>query len=342
MAQDSSGDKYRILEEMGESIDMTLGRLNVETGHVDWYRRPHHVTDGVGAVQDLLKRHGNKIDQVPLMKPGKVPGRLKRLFLLWEHIKNMPSRHYAWKTWHEKQFGRGLCLAYAQYDRDGTRALLDYARSQKSSLNSVLLWTLNECACELLLTEPPEESVWTIPLNLRGGVKTDNAAGNVTASISLRLPPDPELRYIDDKIKSIYQQGVHWGAWVMSNMTRYVGKKLFRHLAKNSKPIWMGVFSNVGSWPLEELPHAIDDRYAYLGLPPATYILPVTCCSLTWNGRMSLTAQLHSSISDDSADTQKLIAAWTDKLNQLAGISTDQVRVKVEPWPAVREVAEEY
>lgn len=342
MGRDSSGEKYRILEEIGESIDMTLGRINVETGEVKWYRRPHYVTDGVGAVCDLLKLNGNQIDQVPLMKPGEVPGPFKRFQLLLKHWKNMPARNYPWKTWYPKRYGIGTSVGYAQYDRDATKALLNYARSQKCSLNSVLLWTLNQCSCELLLTEQPEETIWTIPLNLRGGVHSDTDAGNLTASISLRLPPQPSVNFIDDKIKTIYQEGVHWGAWVMSNMTRYIGKGLFRFLALRARPIWMGVFSNVGSWPLAELPHPIDERYAYIGVPPATAILPVTCCSLTWNGRMTLSAQLHSSISDDLADTQALLDGWIKKLNQLAGISASQVKTAVKPWDEVTPQAQLY
>ncbi len=342
MTRDSSGEKYLILQDIGESIDMTLGRMNIETGEVDWFRRPHYVTDGVGAVRDVLRLNGNQIDEVPLMKPGEVPGRFKRFLLLLQHWRNMPARSYPWKTWYPKKYGVGTSLAYAQFDRDATQALLNYARGQKCSLNSVLLWTLNQCCCELLLTQKPDETIWTIPLNLRGGVKTDNAAGNVTASISLRLPADPELNYIDTKIKDIYQQGVHWGAWVMSNMTRYIGKRLFRFLALRARPIWMGVFSNVGSWPLQELPHPIDDRYAYIGVPPATNLLPVTCCSLTWNGRMTLSAQLHSSISDDIADTEKLIQTWTARLRELADLSPQQVAIAVKPWDNISRVAKEF
>src|SRR5690606_9910684 len=140
--------------------------------------------------------------------------------------------------------------AWTLFDRDATTALLDYARANKVSLNAVLLQTLNEVCCDTLLSSPPEETVWTIPLNLRGGASAGNTSSNVTASISLRLPPSSGARFIDERIKSIYQQGVHWGAWLLSNLTAIIGKRGFRFLAERAKPVWMGVFSNVGSWPM--------------------------------------------------------------------------------------------
>ena len=342
MPRDTSGEKYLIFKEMGECIDMTFGRVHLDTGQIDWLHRPHNISDGVGAFTDLLNMDGNRITEQPLMKPGKKPGFFKRLMLLFQHIRNMPERVYAWKYYRPEQRGVGTCLAYTLFDRDACRALLDYARTQKASLNSVLLWTLNDIICDTLMTETPEETVWTIPLNLRGGASDGNTSSNVTASISLRVPAAPELGYIDDKIKSIYQQGVHWGAWLMSNMTAVVGKRGFRYLAEHSKPRWVGVFSNVGSWPPPNHPYPIDDNITYMGAPPVTALLPVTCCSMTWNGRMILTLQLHSSISNDIADTEKVIQAWTRKLAQLAGLRPEQYRTGFKDWQELATQSQQF
>ena len=35
MPRDTSGEKYLILKEMGETIDMTFGRVHLDTGKVD-------------------------------------------------------------------------------------------------------------------------------------------------------------------------------------------------------------------------------------------------------------------------------------------------------------------
>ncbi|MDF1781683.1 MAG: hypothetical protein P1U67_10335 [Alcanivoracaceae bacterium] len=332
MARDSSGEKYLILKEMGESIDMTFGRVALDSGKVDWMYRPHNISDGVGAYTDLLNLDGNKITEQPLMKSGPIPGLLKRIGLLRQHMKNMRPTTYAWKYHDPKKRGLGLTLAYTLFDKDALKALLDYARAQKTSLNSVLLWTLNDVACETLLTAPPEETVWTIPLNLRGGATAGATSSNVTASICLRLPPNPSVSYIDTKIKTIYQQGVHWGAWLLSNMTRFIGKRGFKFLAERARPCWLGVFSNVGSWPPPNHPHPVDENIGYMGAPPATSILPITCCSMTWNNRMSLTLQLHPSISNDKADTEKMIQRWTQRLADIAGLSPEQFSIGYKDW----------
>lgn len=341
MPRDTSGEKYLILKEMGETIDMTFGRVHLDTGKVDWLHRPHNISDGVGAFTDLLNRDGNHISEQPLMKPGAVPSLWQRLLLLRQHLKNMRPCSYDWKFYRPSR-GVGTSLAWTLFDRGDTTALLDYARANKVSLNAVLLQTLNEVCCDTLLRSPPEETVWTIPLNLRGGASSGNTSSNVTASISLRLPPSPEARYIDERIKTIYQQGVHWGAWLLSNLTAIVGKRGFRFLAERARPVWMGVFSNVGSWPMPGYTHPIDDNITYMGAPPVTALLPVTCCSMTWNQRMILTVQLHSSISDDISDTEEVMRQWARKLSQLAGLKATELRYSLKPWPELAQESEQF
>src|SRR5690606_2280695 len=183
----------------------------------------------------------------------------QRLLLLRQHLKNMRPCSYDWK-FHRASRGVGTSLAWTLFDRDDTRALLDYARNNKVSLNAVLLQTLNEVCCDTLLRSPPEETVWTIPLNLRGGASSGNTSSNVTASISLRLPPAPEARYIDERIKTIYRRCVNSSLCLVSNLTVIIGKAGFRFLAERARPVWMRVFSNVGSGQMPGYTHPIDDN----------------------------------------------------------------------------------
>lgn len=342
MARDSSGEKYLILKEMGETIDMTFGRVHVASGEVDWLFRPHNISDGVGAFTDLLNKDGNQITEQPLMKAEAIPNFFSRLRLLFQHLKNMRKQEYDWRHRDTRQRGVGTSLAYIRFDKAATQALLDHSRTVKCSLNSVMLRLLNEVAIDNLLNSTPTETVWTIPLNLRGGATSGNASSNFTASISLRLPPAPTDTYIHEKIRTIYAQGVHWGAWLLSNMTRYVGKTAFRYLAEHAKPCWLGVFSNVGAWPPAGYEHPIDDDITYMGAPPVTSLLPVTACSMTWNQRMTLTLQLHSSISKDIGDTETMVQQWATKLAALANLTSDQYVIAVVPWSTVSAQTKEF
>jgi hypothetical protein len=79
-----------------------------------------------------------------------------------------------------------------------------------------------------------------------------------------------------------------------------------------------------------------------MGAPPVTALLPVTCCSMTWNQRMILTVQLHSSISDDVADTEEVMRQWTRKLSQLAGLKATDLRYGLKPWKQLQQESEQF
>lgn len=328
MARDTSGEKYLIFKEMGESIDMTLCVVPKETPEkLNVYLMDHSKRDGIAAFDYLLAEDGMKIKEHPQMKGIKKPSLWSRIQLMREHMRNMPKINYPWKQGDFSVRGFAPTYTYALFDEETTTALLNHARDQKVSLNALLLSELNKVSIEHLMTEAPEQTVWTIPLNMRGGASEGNAEVNTTASISLIIPKSMDTAGIDAKIKSIYMQGVHWGAWLLSNITGIIGLSAFRYLVKKIKPTWVGVFSNMGSWPANDnLDGAIDDGRYYVCNPPATFILPVTTATITWYGRLSLSLQLHPSICKDPEGAKQVLAAWVDALTSAINVDSKKVR----------------
>lgn len=328
MPRDTSGEKYLVFKEMGESIDMIICVAPKETPEkLDVYLMDHSKRDGIAAFDYLFAKDGMKIKEHPQMKAGEVPSLWRRIQLMRQHLRNMPKMKYPWKQGDFSVRGFAPSFAYALFDEETTTKLLNYAREQKVSLNALLLSTLNDVSIKHLMTSVPDKTVWTIPLNMRGGASKGNAKANTTASISLVIPKTMDTVGIDAKIKSIYMQGVHWGAWLLSNITGVIGLSGFRYLAKRVKPTWVGVFSNLGSWPINDnIEGAFDDGRYYVCCPPATFILPVTSATITWYGRMSFALQLHPSICKSEEGAQQVVAAWVDALTSMVDVDSSKVR----------------
>jgi hypothetical protein len=57
---------------------------------------------------------------------------------------------------------------------------------------------------------------------------------------------------------------------------------------------------------------------------------------------MILTVQLHSSISDDVADTEEVMRQWARKLSQLAGLKAAELRYGLKSWQELAQESEQF
>jgi len=239
---DWSGEKYLVAKELGECIDMVFGRYSENQKKVNWYLRPHNVSDGIGGFTELLKRDKIEIGQQPQLRGYKTPHVAKRLRLLYKHIRNLRAIDYPFKSFDPSKKGVGAGVSYCFFTKEQSDLLLNYCRSQKVSITSLLLWALDKAVVKNLLMAPSERA-WLVPLNFRGKVTKENESGNFTSSMTIRFSETPTLKSVHSEIRSIYKSGMHWGAWILSNLTKYVGKRGLKYLLKNTKPCWIGVCS---------------------------------------------------------------------------------------------------
>jgi len=52
----------------------------------------------------------------------------------------------------------------------------------------------------------------------------------------------------------------------------------------------------------------------FVTAPPASAVCPVTAGSLTWNGQASFSLQLHSTLSSDVTEAEKLLECWLQQV----------------------------
>jgi hypothetical protein len=81
----------------------------------------------------------------------------------------------------------------------------------------------------------------------------------------------------------------------------------------------IGMLSNLGSWPAPE-EHGGDSRGTWYFAPPSYTSAPFAAGCLTWNGRLSLTTQIHPALRLHARDLDAIMNGWAMTIANLKGI----------------------
>lgn len=302
---DWSGQKYLLLKDRGHDVNIYFNRISKDKNNAitnTWYSRCHSISDGVGAFSDLQSTLSGERWQQPHNQKIPRPNLLKQLWQLLKYLWSHRPIEYRWRF--NKQQNTSLNQDYVatiNFSQKSTEELLAWAKLNKISLNSLLLWSLDKSTRSLLLVDNNVRA-WLIPVNMRGGLTLVNPSFNYTASLNLRLQnkgsskgiEELTVRDFDNKIKNLYSQGQQWGSWLYSNFSKYIPLTWSNRFIKNYKSCWLGVFSNLGTWSNpQETP--LDESVQWGVVSPATPFNPVASVALTWNNQLTLSLRIHPS-----------------------------------------------
>lgn len=292
---DWSGKKYLLLKDKGYDVNIYFNRISTSKNNAttnEWFRRCHSKSDGVGAFSDLQTNlTGIKWKQPHNQKISK-PTKVKRAWQLLKYLWSSRPIEYQWKN--NNKEASGDFVATMSFSEKSTEQLLAWAKQNKISLNSLLLWSLDSVVRSLLLTDN-QTRAWLIPVNMRGGIPLSNPSFNYTASINLRLKNNLSVMDFDQNIKKLYSQGQQWGSWLYSNFSQYIPEPWVKRLFKNYKTCWLGVFSNLGSWDHSQENSPSVESVQWSAVSPATPFNPVAVVALTWNKKLTLSLRIHPS-----------------------------------------------
>ena len=340
--------KYEIAKEFGEPIDMIFARHDLKQGDTEWFVRSHSKSDGMPALVELLKtKQGIEVAKTPTLKKAEKPSLPARLLYLYRHTKNLAKIDYPWKSFTPFSRGESAGIAYAIFSLDETKALVEYARRENASLTSLLLLTLNRASTRLLLTRP-SKTAWLVPINMRGGVDSEFSQGNSTAGLSLRFSEHPDLNEVQGKLTEATERKTHWGAWMSSNLAKYVGETRYRKMLARYRSCWMGVCSNLGAWPPTSAQAGMDagslrdpGDYVWLAGAPAVSICPVATVCMSWFGKLAVTVQLNRGLSMNLADTEAVLNAWVSEMKLLIADQRipNETKVLSKPWREVDQTS---
>lgn len=321
MAIDWSGRKYRVLQALGENIDMICGVYQPACGQMRWFLHSHELDDGGGAMVKILANMGVIIQPRQRKHRSGKPSLLTQLAALRLHIRNSRPVDYPWRQMSATPAPAEACFVYLLLPPAHSEQIRLHTRAQGVGETALFLASLDKVTRERCLAQACER-VWLLPHDVRRALGVSAQSGNWTAPVSLRVNQAPTAQAIYGQLKTLYGQRILWGSWLYTNFARWLSEGMIRRAYMRIKGrAWFGVYANMGHW---RAPAADAGRLPgawIVSAPPVSAICPVTAGSFTWDGRTGLTLQLHTSLGADHATCMAVMRDWAADLCREAGIT---------------------
>jgi hypothetical protein len=303
------------MQELGECIDIIYIKHSLVKNQQDIFLKPHDKADGASAFAQILKTEDNlNIDSLPTVKLHSRPNIFKRIKLALDHLKRQSPVNYNWLNKTNKT-GTSQGISYTLLTLEESAKLDLFAKSNNINSNSILLESLDKVSKEMFLKED-QKRVWMVPVNMRMPDQAKTFSGNFVTTLSVHMTDSDSPQTTYSQIRSMMKSGIIWGGWIIANTPKYIGEKRLRKLSKNIKSPYIGLCSNLGSWPPVSQETNTSQDHQWVVASPVTKYCPIATVIIKWNGRYSISCQLHPSISEDIKDTTNFIASWKKLLLQ--------------------------
>lgn len=184
------------------------------------------------------------------------------------------------------------------------------ARSHRVSSQAWLLWSLKEAIASELV--PGSGTLaWYIPVNMHGAFPGQQRR-NANFSLEVRFPLEATPDDVQKAIRRELRLRRHWvvakATYALSWMARPWILRLAVRMVMRQPP-WQGSFNTSLATSAESLGLEKVDEWG-IGLTPVVKTSPLGASGLEWQGLMSLSIQIHPSLSDDPQVARDWLAAW--------------------------------
>ncbi len=323
---DGLGAWLSSIEDSGEFIGIRFGRIKSTQNEPEWFFLPHSHFDGIGGFAHLLRNRGYPhLLQLPQIKFKKRPSscdliqhslhycisqfkrtataRLKKETPIHpqKSLSSLPAQSVAWKT----------------YNRATTQSLLSKARANGVTLNSWLLTALDR-GIRHSLDHPHGPVSWLIPVNMRGGIQLPMDTDNHASLVDIIISPFEPAAGIHRQIHHKLHDSKHWLFWHFIQKTAALGERtrqaILRKAQSHSKREWLGSFSNLGAWNLLPIDGGAQTNEDWLFCPPVAKNLPLGAGCVSFNGKLSLTLQIHPDYASNPKTAESLLNHWMNEL----------------------------
>jgi len=310
---------FSALEDSGECLLFRMGRCADANARPEWHFLPHQSYDGIGGLKRLLSDHyGSTLELPRLAAP--YPSYWRRLiaavrFLLRGRREPMRFRSFE-DDWRGKPRNptQPTAYAWALLGERETRVLRDTARSNGVSLNAWLLWSLTQ---PLLghLDRDGGDVQWIVPINMRGTRPDLPETANQAATLDVAFPASASPVEVDRAIRKERETLAHFGVWELLRILERLKGQTIRRLALRESAVRKhGSFSNLGNLGLSGSELRNPGSEFWMAFNPVLKSRPIGAACLTYQGRMTLTLQLHPALSRDAAVAQTWLREWLEVL----------------------------
>lgn len=316
--------KYRLMEEIGENMDIIVFRHHHTDGTLETHIRNHAIMDGTGAFCDVLEKSENiTFTEQPMRQAARTPNAFFKLILGLRFWWRTRKPQISWKPGIDfKVTGRSETYCFYTFPPPDTQAIKAFCQTPGLSLTTLALKSLDTAAAKQFLDGPCTRP-WVIPANMRGAVTSQYQLGNYSTSILLHTDDEDTPESIYSQMRSFLQKGLLWGSWVFTNLPRFMSEKTYRKMVHGMGNAAFGSISNMGEGPTEFMVFPNQDTpvnsYIWSGCPPSSKVVPMNATVFIWADQLVLTLKLHPSLETGGEQTSKLMKDWLDELTQRVG-----------------------
>jgi hypothetical protein len=313
------GKLFDVLTEQGEDMRFRIGlaRLGEDEAY-DNHHAHHKDVDGYGAVVTMFRARGVAFE-APTGRAEPPPPLGRRFAAMARVMRAKPGPAVEWTT-------RGVSAtapadACRLLTEAQTNRLKEASRRQGVAMTALLLQTLNATVTPLV-SRATAAATWTVPVNMRGGVRVESETANASSLVNIEVPLAASSRQVEGILRAAMQENLHWGKWDQVNLMVRFGERTLRKKVKQyyagGRASRVGVFSNVGAWKAD-----LPGDVGIVGYGPATRMDPLFVGTITVNGKLCLSMRAHALLGATSEDVKGWLGAWFEAL-QLAS-ATEKV-----------------
>jgi hypothetical protein len=310
---------FELLEEMGEFIGIRYGRVHPVTREVEWMYLSHAQYDGIGAFAELLRERGAEIPELPQITH---PAR----FSLLSFLRFLPALGAPRKTLKWKPLKQGApmedtsqpppAVAFHVFNEQTTIEIRRLSRLADVTVNSFLMKYLDR-AIRPSLEDPTNASPWLIPVNLRGRVSQPRETENHSSYVGIKIYASESVRDIQTRIYDALAKGAHLAAWMCFKAGKFASDGMKRKMIVTNRATsqWsLGGFSNLGDWDSSRKITAEGCLGDWLFAPPVLRSQMVGAGCVTFQGRLSLTIQIHPDLTTSKDVAEEWLHSWVREI----------------------------
>lgn len=330
MSKDALGKIFKVEKILGrgDNIDFIFHYKNKP----DVIKSSHHADhDGLGALYNGIAEEHQYF--LPLPKRSlRIKGFFDMVTGLYGMLSDFSPSIVKWKKIEVNAKYDPRFRAWRVLSQSTTKELVSHLKSRNISLNVYLLFLLNRVLKEKLIDADEALFRWLFPVNMRETDADRTDTSNHTSSIGLVILKSDEIA----DVQRMYERSVlgsralatHFLAKVLASLPEKLLLKLA--ILRGKKNMWVGTFSNIGRWDVEEfivskgLPEAIS-----ISPPAGTPCFPVGVGVITWAGQLSICMRLHPSIVFEDKIEEKILSEFIHKLRQETEIDLELSRTSL-------------
>lgn len=319
--RDYIADWFICHEENGDKMFMRGVRHDLKSGEDHWMIRHHKDTDGLSFFVDEMRLVG--YDNLSYTVAS------KNFDLSWWRkikvfIKTFKGKKPIITEWKQPL----LQVPYDQenavwgyFAEDQSKKIERSAKRNGVNLSTYLLWTLSQELNFLIKNPEQDTQYWVFPFNMRGLVSVISPMANQAAFVEVPVKPGDTAKTIFRSIQASISSEQYWAFWLIMSLGRLTGinfiRKFFKALRKKNV-CHFGTYTFYGHWPPKTVTNQRYKDEIWTGFPPVTKAQPISCGAMIWDGKLTLSLNIHPATGLDKRQGQQLLEKIKKRLEHEA------------------------